>query len=200
MDMPTQFPGSVPPPWKIPEERLGKSPSYDIPRPVMVTVVSCYLVLKAVVYIICMFALTGPDSGQDPSSFSAFLIAHGRFVFHELPPPFMPFRGAADVSMNAYLHLLPVAFGIVGIYSAVSAFFLYMLNYWVRWITMFVSGATAIKTIILLSANYVGGETVALTGDQILAIIISVVINLVICLYLAFYPGVSEAFENRNVR
>jgi hypothetical protein len=189
--MPTQFPGSVPPPWKIPEERLGKAKSYDTPRPVMVTVVVCYLALKALVYLICAVTTSGPND----SAFSAFLLEHGHFVFHELPPPFMPFRGAADFSEKAYIALLPVAFGIMAVYSAVAAFFLYMLNYWVRWITMFVSGATAVKTILFLSANYIGGETFALSGDQIFAILVSIGANLVICFYLAFYPGVSEAFE-----
>jgi hypothetical protein len=189
--MPTQFPGSVPPPWKIPEERLGKAKSYDSPRPVMVTVVACYLCIKALVYLICALNV----SGSNDSAFSSFLIAHGHFVFHELPPPFMPFRGAADFSEKAYLSLLPVAFAVVGIFSGVAAFFLYMLNYWVRWITMFVTGATAVKTILYLAANQIGGETIPLTAEMITSILIGVGANLVICLYLAFYPGVAEAFE-----
>jgi hypothetical protein len=88
----------------------------------------------------------------------------------------------------------------------VSAF-LYGLTAWrwysrdwrARWVVMFLSGATAAKML----GNYVadraadgttGIATTMAPGQQV-SMFVSITINLLICGYLAFYPGMAQAFK-----
>lgn len=83
----------------------------------------------------------------------------------------------------------------------VSAF-LYGLMAWrwasrdwkARWVVMFMSGATALKTMVNYSARFVGAP-VPMTAGQEVSIFVSVGLNLLICGYLAFYPGMADTFK-----
>ncbi|MGA7244731.1 MAG: hypothetical protein WBX19_16205 [Terracidiphilus sp.] len=84
----------------------------------------------------------------------------------------------------------------------VSAF-LYGLTAWrwasrdwkARWVVMFMSGATAVKMLVNFAADRAVGTPTPLTQGQELSLIMSVGTNLLICGYLAFYPGMAEAFK-----
>jgi hypothetical protein len=84
----------------------------------------------------------------------------------------------------------------------VSAF-LYGLTAWrwasrdwkARWVVMFMSGATAAKMLVNFAADRVAGTPTPMTQGQQLSLIMSVGTNLLICGYLAFYPGMAEAFK-----
>ena len=84
----------------------------------------------------------------------------------------------------------------------VSAF-LYALTAWrwysrdwrARWVVMFLSGATAVKMLVNLAGDRAAGTPTPMTQSQQLSFFMSVGINLLICGYLAFYPGMAEAFK-----
>ena len=84
----------------------------------------------------------------------------------------------------------------------VSAF-LYGMTAWrwasrdwrARWAVMFMSGATAAKMLVNFAADRAAGNPTPMTQSQELALLTSVVINFMICGYLAFYPGMAEAFK-----
>jgi hypothetical protein len=83
----------------------------------------------------------------------------------------------------------------------VSAF-LYGLMAWrwasrdwkARWFVMFMSGATALKMLVNYSALWVGQPIPPTLGQQA-SLFASVGMNLLICGYLAFYPGMADAFK-----
>ena len=84
----------------------------------------------------------------------------------------------------------------------VSAF-LYGLTAWrwasrdwrARWVVMFLSGATAAKLLVNFAADRAAGNPTPMTQGQELAFLTTVAVNFLICGYLAFYPGMAEAFR-----
>jgi hypothetical protein len=57
------------------------------------------------------------------------------------------------------------------------------------------SGATALRTMVLVLADKAAGNTTPMTDGQQFALWASTVLNLIICGYLAFYPGMAQAFS-----
>ena len=84
----------------------------------------------------------------------------------------------------------------------VSAF-LYGLMAWrwysrdwrARWFVMFLSGATAAKMLGNYFADHAAGSPTPMAPGQQVSFFVSVFINLLICGYLAFYPGMEQAFK-----
>jgi hypothetical protein len=84
----------------------------------------------------------------------------------------------------------------------VSAF-LYGLTAWrwysrdwrARWFVMFLSGATAAKMLGNFVADHVAGSPTPMSQNQQASFFLMIAINLAICAYLAFYPGMAEAFR-----
>jgi hypothetical protein len=84
----------------------------------------------------------------------------------------------------------------------VSAF-LYGLMAWrwhsrdwrARWFVMFLSGASAAKMLGNYVADRAAGSPTPMTPSQLASFFVAVSINLAICAYLAFYPGMEQAFK-----
>lgn len=84
----------------------------------------------------------------------------------------------------------------------VSAF-LYGLTAWrwysrdwrARWFVMFLSGATAAKMLGNFVADRAAGSPTPMTPSQQASFFLTIAINLTICAYLAFYPGMAQAFK-----
>lgn len=84
----------------------------------------------------------------------------------------------------------------------VSAF-LYGLTAWrwysrdwrARWVVMFMSGATAAKMLGNYVADHAAGAPTPMLPGQQVSFFMSIGINLLICGYLAFYPGMAQAFK-----
>jgi hypothetical protein len=84
----------------------------------------------------------------------------------------------------------------------VSAF-LYGLTAWrwysrdwrARWVVMFMSGATAAKMLGNYVADRAAGSPIPMSPGQQVSIFVGVAMNLIICGYLAFYPGMAQAFK-----
>jgi len=68
----------------------------------------------------------------------------------------------------------------------------------IRWISMFLTGAFAVRSIVLLLADRaVIGPGRVISADKEAEMMIHAAFDLLICAYLAFYPGMAEAFEER---
>lgn len=84
----------------------------------------------------------------------------------------------------------------------VSAF-LYGLTAWrwysrdwrARWFVMFLSGATAAKMLANYATDHLSGLATPMAPGEKVSYFLSIAVNLIICGYLAFYPGMAEAFK-----
>ena len=68
--------------------------------------------------------------------------------------------------------------------------------WWIRWVAMFLSGAFALRILGFILADRASaahGKILPWGTEVELGVIAA--FNLLICGYLAFYPGVAEAFE-----
>lgn len=86
-------------------------------------------------------------------------------------------------------------FYIFAVIYAVMAWRWYSRDWRVRWAVMFVSGATAAKMLANFAADRAAGSPTPMTQSQTASFFVSVAINLAICAYLAFYPGMAQAFK-----
>jgi len=84
----------------------------------------------------------------------------------------------------------------------VSAF-LYGLTAWrwyirdwrARWFVMFLSGASAAKMLANYATDHLSGLPTPMAPGEQVSYFLSIAVNLIICGYLAFYPGMAEAFK-----
>lgn len=86
-------------------------------------------------------------------------------------------------------------FYITAALYAVMAWRWYSRDWKVRWAAMFVSGATAAKMLANFAGDRAAGSPTPMTQSQMFSFFLSVAINLAICAYLAFYPGMEQAFK-----
>ena len=86
-------------------------------------------------------------------------------------------------------------FYVSALIYAVMAWRWYSRDWRVRWAVMFFSGATAAKLLVNWAGIHAPGGAPPMPPAQQLAFITAVGVNLMICGYLAFYPGVAEAFK-----
>ncbi|HEY1575504.1 MAG TPA: hypothetical protein VGF82_00325 [Terracidiphilus sp.] len=84
----------------------------------------------------------------------------------------------------------------------VSAF-LYGLTAWrwhcrdwrARWFVMFLSGAMAAKMLGNYVVDHAAGAPMPMTQGQQASFFMVIFINVMVCAYLAFYPGMAQAFR-----
>jgi len=139
--------------------------------PFLITAFIWLLVFRSVVNLI--FGLTlglAPDSGA-----AAYIGAN-----------FDPWPKAVSAEALFYISAL---------LYAVMAWRWHSRDWRVRWVVMFTSGATAVKLLINYMANRAAGNPTPMSPGQEAALLITVGINFLICGYLAFYPGMEQAFK-----
>ena len=69
--------------------------------------------------------------------------------------------------------------------------------WWIRWVAMFLSGALAVRILVFIladNASAAHGKFLNPTTELELGVVAA--FNLLVCGYLAFYPGVAEAFKD----
>lgn len=93
-----------------------------------------------------------------------------------------------QVSAEGVFYIMALLYGL-------TAWRWYSRDWKVRWVVMFMSGATAVKLLINYGANRAAGNPTPMTSGQEAALLISVIVNFLICGYLAFYPGMEQAFK-----
>jgi hypothetical protein len=169
--------GIVRPPMRMPSELLGqrskrtdkRDPKQDIP--LLITLFAWFCFLRSGAYIV--FAMI---EGLKPDSHTAaFLSAHFDFV----PPPIPP---------EAAFFVLALLYGMIG--------WRWFVRDWrARWSAMFMAGAAAARIAVERFADYAAGNPTPLTESQQQAAAVAVAFNLIVCCYLAFYPGMDQAFK-----
>ena len=88
-----------------------------------------------------------------------------------------------------------VMFYISALTYGLTAWRWYSKDWRARWVVMFMSGATAAKMLANYVADRATGPPILVPQSQQASFFLSVAINLSICAYLAFYPGMAQAFK-----
>ena len=176
----------------------------DLPKssvPISLNIITGLFFLRAVVY----FAVGGKLVSDPDSDFSQRFVSLSGVMIpftitHRHPEIFVKLVGEALLAVAA-LSL------VVGV--------LWLVRWWViRWVTMAYAGGMVLRVAIryfagaaagmhggplgseAYSAGAYSGLAMGLSSDQITAVVFfSCAVNLIIFCYLAFYPGVKEAFE-----
>jgi len=169
--MPPKIKGIVPTPIKMPEELKVRGDYVErrLPPMVVVFVVLCF-------WRAFFFMLGAAILGIAPQSKMALLV---NTYFN----PRLPYISAEFIFIVAAI-----------LYAAIGLGWL-RRDWWIRWITMFMTGATAARTIGLFLAAKASGVPSARSDSQHAELVGSTLLNLIICAYLAFYPGIGQVFK-----
>jgi hypothetical protein len=162
--------GIVPPPYPIPErnaERRNVRPQIKVP--LLITLFAWLCFVRAGVYLVFgLIVGLAPDS-----SATTYLSAHFDAAPKLISPEFVFYFSA-------------VVYGVIG-------WRWYCRDWRARWVAMFISGATVALNLVNLLADRASGLN-ALEGHAG-ALMVGSAFNLLICLYLAFYPGMQQTFR-----
>lgn len=170
--MPQQMKGIVPPPYPIPAEKTQKrNATYEVKTPLLITLFAWFCFFRAAVDIVFgLIVGLAPESGV-----TAYLSTH----FDPAPKLISP---------EIVFYFLAVVYGMIG-------WRWYCRDWRARWVAMFMSGASVATTMVNLFAERASGLYTPMSPGRESALIISSAFNLLICLYLAFYPGMEQAFK-----
>lgn len=191
--MPDEIKGIVRPPMEMPEElrgqrsRLAQRKAAKVEVPLLIKLFAWYCFLRAGIFL--AFALIVGIAAD--SAVGQYVASH----FNPIPPPPPPEFGMHhSASLLPAIPPEPVFYGLAILYGVIG--WRWISRDWrARWGAMFVSGATAAKIAVDLVADRAAGNPTPFTPLQQQAIFLAIVWNLLVCCYLAFYPGMSEAFK-----
>src|ERR1017187_3692323 len=176
---PRRMHGITPTPFDMPSDLIPVSKAKS-QLPLFVRLLCAYQLMRGVVNL--LLALV--PWGDPESSVTSFLSARPALIFSLLPREVQPALAVAGRSMGAYAEGLPIIFLIFGLVYLASAWKLWNLDkFWVsiiRWVMMFQSGAVVLKTLIVLSARYIGEAEAPLSDETRFALILFITWNLVI--------------------
>lgn len=178
--------GIVPPPLEMPAHLRERHRPPEKKDPLLLRLITYILLLRALVFLLLAYILWSfPDS-----AIGTYLVASSDFFFKRP----RHFESVEQIQQSAHDFLM-IGFLLVGIVYSIVAW-KWLTRYWLaRWGTMFLAGATLLKTGINLFADRASGVDTQFTPAQTQALLVSSVLNLAIVLYLAFSPGVAEAFK-----
>ena len=192
---PAPMKGIVQPPWGTAPDLLkrGRGPKNN--EPILIRIFTGYLIFRAATFWILALFLCGNSDNW----IARFCTAHPQLFVRNLP--FGVAGPNAELSIQSFLAGLCVFMAALYSFTAWK----WLTRFWLaRWGLMFISGATAFKTILgialpgtlaftTLSAPV--GDPIPFTPLMLSVLVASSCINLAICLYLMFYPGVEQVFE-----
>jgi hypothetical protein len=194
VDRPRRMHGITPTPFEMPPDRIPRSTAKS-QQPLFICLICGYQLMRGVVNL--LLALV--PWGDPESSVANFLSSRPNLIFSLLPRQVQPALGVAGRSMGAYAQGLPIIFLIFGLVYLASAWKLWNLDkFWVsiiRWGMMFQSGAVVLKTMIFLSARYVGEAEAPLSDETRFALILFITWNLVIFFCFAAFPNVEDEYD-----
>jgi len=150
--------------------------------PMSLNIITGLYFLRALIY----FALGGKLLSDPGSDFSQRLVSMSGVmvpftITHRQPEMFVKLLGEAML-VTAGLSV------VVGV--------MWLLRSWkIRWITMAYSGGMVVRVGIHYFAGAASGVGSGLSADQSAILFFGCAFNAIIFAYLAFYPGVKEAFE-----
>lgn len=172
--MPEKIKGIVSTPIEMPAElrERGRSPATRAVDqvPLLIRLYTWYCFLRA--FACLSFAFI---EGLAPESPLAIFLASS---LNSIPK---------QVSPEAYFFIFAGLYGLIG-------WRLLMRDWRARWAAMFFHGAIAARTIILIAADRAAGDPI-IPSQLAEFLLLSSVINIIICLFLAFYPGMDQTFK-----
>lgn len=180
--MAQQIKGIVPPPFRMPAELEGErrrraQKQVAKPKlPFLITLFAWYCFLRGAADV-ALAVLAQFLPGSSPV---AFATTH----LNPVPPPFPP----------AFVFLvLGLVYFMVG--------WRWITRDWrARWAAMFLSGVTAASSAYQYIANRpVAGPLLGAHGAPV-SPLIPLILNVTVCCYLAFYPGMADAFKETEGR
>jgi hypothetical protein len=157
----------------------------DLPKssvPMSLNIITGLYFVRAVFY----FVLGGKLISDPNSDFSQWLVSLSGVLIpftitHRHPEMFVKLVGEAMVVTA----ILSLGVGIM-----------WLLRSWkIRWITMAYAGGMVLRTSVHYFAGAASGVGSGLSPDLTAIVIFGCAINTLVFCYLAFYPGVKEAFE-----
>ena len=86
-------------------------------------------------------------------------------------------------------------FHVSALLYGLTAWRWYSRDWRARWFVMFLSGATAVKMLGNYAADRASGFPTPMSSAQQVSLFMTIAVNLIICGYLAFYPGMAQAFK-----
>lgn len=185
--------GNVRPQMQMPAElqgqrsRLAVRQAPKVEVPLLITLFAWYCFVRSGTFVV--FALIVGIAPDSPTA--QFIASH----FNPVPPPRPPEYGMHhSTSLLPAIPPEPVFYGLAILYAMVG--WRWIRRDWrARWAAMFFSGATAAKLAINWIADRAAGSASPPIPTQDQAIAVVIVWNVLVCCYLAFYPGMSEAFK-----
>jgi hypothetical protein len=192
---PKRMHGIVPTPYEIPSELKPAPAKPRNPRPLMITIVSWYFFARAVVSLLLAIVPWG-----DPDSAVANYLTASPSLFGMLPRSFRPNPLLGHATQTNFVQALPFVFLATAVLFGLLAWKLWTLSNRWRWATMFWSAYALFSTVRFVMLDTMVRSVVDIPlpplPEQVkLALFANVVWNLLILCYLAFYPGVKQAFE-----
>ena len=181
-------------PFEIPAEHLPVAKAEKSPRPILISILACFYAFQAFILLcLAMVPWGDPDSG-----IATWLLARPTLVFSLIPKSYQPSPFLDASERAAYISGLPVFFLVLAILTLVMAWRLWALTYWLRWATMFYAGARVLKIVLALSTIGVTSTAVPISPAMKTYLVLTMGWNILVFGYLAFYPGVKEAFEKNG--
>jgi len=175
--MPGEIKGIVRPPLQMPEEMRGqrsrlavrKDPKVEVP--LLITLFAWYCFLRVGIFV--LFALIVGIVPDTPVA---------QFIATRLDPVPQP------IPAEGAFYVLAILYALVG--------WRWMTRDWkARWAAMFMSGATAAKIAVALIVDRAAGDQAPISSGAYQAIWLVLAWNVLVCCYLAFYPGMAQAFK-----
>jgi hypothetical protein len=157
----------------------------DLPKslvPISLNIITGLYFVRAVIY----FALGSKLISDPDSDFSQWLVSMSGVMV-----PFTITHRHPEMYVKLVGEALLVTAGFSVIVGA-----LWLFRSWkIRWVTMAYAGGMVVRTGIHYFAGVASGVGSELSGSQATFVLFGCAVNSLIFCYLAFYPGVKEAFE-----
>lgn len=103
--------------------------------------------------------------------------------------------GEPAFSPETMLNIVTVYLVFNVVTAAVVGFMWWNRSWKVRWVTMFYAGALVAKVTVNIIAGIASGGGPGITSSQTSMLVLTLGLNALIFLYLAFWPGVEQCFE-----
>jgi hypothetical protein len=172
--MPHHIKGIVKPPFEMPPEKLERKSNnwreVKIPAAIRGFAWLCFI-RSGIDFVFAFLVGIAPDT------------AIAKYVAVTFGNRFKYVPAEAEFFISAFL------FAFIG--------WRWMSRDWrIRWAAMFLSGAIAARTLALIVADWASAAQGRLISNELeMELIVGVAFNLLICGYLAFYPGMAQAFK-----
>jgi hypothetical protein len=171
----------VEPPKPTPGPVSAPDPSYNT-VPFSLNIITGFYFFQTVMY----FVLAGPLLTNPQSAFSQWIVVNY--------PSFIPFT-ITRRHPEIFTKLVGEAFMVMAAISLWVSILWVFRSWKIRWVTMAYAGGRVLRRCVYLFAGVASGVGSGLSPASQTIVIFSCCIDALIFGYLAFYPGVKQAFE-----